>query len=155
MQNPFGAAKPRESVLANRAGKKEEDILKEEVLKEKLQVWHLRSSVCARAESPTRSANKTIHLMPLHQLHQIHAATNIAPTTQLRLTPDQIEAKTALESAVEDVKQELAAESDDQKKDALAAELKEKETKLDTLMVEFEASTEHSMSCHACIACLM
>ena len=40
LQNPFGAAKPRESVLANRAGKKEEDILKEEVLKEKLQVQH-------------------------------------------------------------------------------------------------------------------
>ena len=72
---------------------------------------------------------------------------DIAPTMQLRLTPDQIEAKTALESAVEDVKQELAAESDDQKKDALAAELKEKETKLDTLMVEFEVRNEHSMSC--------
>ena len=97
---------------------------------------------------------KPIHLMPLHQLHQIHATVDIAPTMQLRLTPDQIEAKTALESAVEDVKQELAAESDDQKKDALAAELKEKETKLDTLMVEFEVSTEHSMSCHACMASL-
>ncbi|CAL5225429.1 g8245 [Coccomyxa viridis] len=91
--NPFGAAKPRESVLANRAGKKEEDILKEEVLKEKL---------------------------------------------QLRLTPEQLDAKTALESAVEDVKQELAAENDDSKKDALTTELKEKETKLDTLMAEFE-----------------
>lgn len=38
LQNPFGAAKPRESILANRVGKKEEDILKEEVLKEKLAV---------------------------------------------------------------------------------------------------------------------
>ena len=38
MQNPFGAAKPREAVLATRVGKKEEDILKEEVLKEKLAV---------------------------------------------------------------------------------------------------------------------
>ena len=38
LQNPFGAAKPREAVLANRVGKKEEEILKEEVLKEKLQV---------------------------------------------------------------------------------------------------------------------
>ena len=77
------------------------------------------------------------------------------PAMQLRLSPDQIEAKTTLESAVEEVKQELAAESDDQKKDALAAELKEKETKLDTLMVEFEVSTEHSVSCHACMTCLM
>jgi hypothetical protein len=38
LQNPFGAAKPREAVLATRVGKKEEDILKEEVLKEKLAV---------------------------------------------------------------------------------------------------------------------
>ena len=74
---------------------------------------------------------------------------------QLRLSPDQIEAKTALETAIEEVKQELAAESDDQKKDALTAELKEKETKLDTLMVEFEVSTEQSMASHACMACLM
>ena len=36
------------------------------------------------------------------------------------------------------MKQELAAESDEQKKDALTAELKEKETKLDTLMAAFE-----------------
>ena len=77
------------------------------------------------------------------------------PATQLRLSPDQIEAKTALESAVEEVKQELAAEPDDQKKDALAAELKEKEAKLDTLMVEFEVSTGHLISCHTCKACLM
>lgn len=38
LQNPFGAAKPREAVLATRVGKKEEEILKEEVLKEKLAV---------------------------------------------------------------------------------------------------------------------
>lgn len=38
LQNPFGAAKPREAILATRVGKKEEDILKEEVLKEKLAV---------------------------------------------------------------------------------------------------------------------
>ena len=57
---------------------------------------------------------------------------------QLRLSPEQLDAKTALESAVEEVKQELAAESDDTKKDALTTELKEKESKLDTLMAEFE-----------------
>ena len=38
-QNPFGAAKPREAVLAQRTGVKEEDILKADVQKEKL---HLR-----------------------------------------------------------------------------------------------------------------
>ena len=59
---------------------------------------------------------------------------------QLRLSPDQLEAKTALESAVEEVKQELVAESDDQKKDALKVELKEREAKLDTLLAEFEVT---------------
>ena len=37
-QNPFGAAKPREAVLANRSGKSEREILLEEVQKEKLKV---------------------------------------------------------------------------------------------------------------------
>ena len=59
---------------------------------------------------------------------------------QLRLSPDQLDAKTALESAVEEVKQELVAESDDQKKDALKVELKEREAKLDTLLAEFEVT---------------
>ena len=39
IQSPFGAAKPREVIIATREGKSEEDILKEEVKKEKL---HLR-----------------------------------------------------------------------------------------------------------------
>lgn len=34
--NPFGAAKPRETVLAAKSGKKEEDILKEELEKDKI-----------------------------------------------------------------------------------------------------------------------
>lgn len=36
--SPFGAAKPREAILAARTGKKEEDILKEEASKERLHV---------------------------------------------------------------------------------------------------------------------
>ncbi len=36
--NVFGDAKPREVVIADRVGKSEEDILKEEVKKEKLHV---------------------------------------------------------------------------------------------------------------------
>ncbi|PRW56023.1 type II cytoskeletal 2 epidermal [Chlorella sorokiniana] len=39
--NPFGAAKPREAVIAEKLGKTEEEVLKEEVSKEKL---HLRLS---------------------------------------------------------------------------------------------------------------
>lgn len=38
LQNPFGQAKPRESILAGRSGKKEEDILKDELSKDRLRV---------------------------------------------------------------------------------------------------------------------
>jgi len=38
VQNPFGAAKPREAVLADKLGLKEEDVLKKEVLKERVKV---------------------------------------------------------------------------------------------------------------------
>jgi hypothetical protein len=38
MQSPFGAAKPRELVIAVREGKSEEDILRDEVKKERLHV---------------------------------------------------------------------------------------------------------------------
>jgi hypothetical protein len=38
LQNPFGAAKPRETVIAAKMGKTEEEVLKEEVSKEKLHV---------------------------------------------------------------------------------------------------------------------
>ena len=54
LQNPFGAAKPREAVLATRVGKKEEDILKEEVLKEKLAV---SPSLCQESPCPTCAAS--------------------------------------------------------------------------------------------------
>lgn len=43
-QNPFGAAKPREAVIAEKLGKTEEEVLKEEVSKEKLHV----SGACTR-----------------------------------------------------------------------------------------------------------
>lgn len=38
VQNPFGSAKPRETVLAAKQGKKEEDILREELIKDKINV---------------------------------------------------------------------------------------------------------------------
>ncbi len=45
-QNPFGAAKPRETVLAAKLGKKEEDILKEELNKDKINVRILKACFC-------------------------------------------------------------------------------------------------------------
>ena len=43
LQNPFGAAKPREAVIAAKLGKTEEEVLKEEVSKEKLHVSDWRN----------------------------------------------------------------------------------------------------------------
>ena len=48
LQSPFGAAKPRERVIAERAGKSEEDVLKEEVQKEKI---HVSLHGCAARQS--------------------------------------------------------------------------------------------------------
>jgi hypothetical protein len=52
-KNPFGAAKPREAVLAEKSGKKEEDILKEEVTKDKL---HLRLERAEREQKEAAEA---------------------------------------------------------------------------------------------------
>lgn len=57
---------------------------------------------------------------------------------QLRLSPDQVEAKKALEAAVSEVKEEIEGEQDAEKKELLAVELKDREQKLDDLMTEFE-----------------
>lgn len=45
LQNPFGSAKPRETVLAAKLGKKEEDILKEELSKDRINVNTLLDSI--------------------------------------------------------------------------------------------------------------
>ena len=69
--------------------------------------------------------------------------------SQLRLTPDQLEAKRALEAAVEEVKQDLEVEEDADKKDALKTELKDREMKLEGLMEQFEVRTcDYARSCH-------
>ena len=65
---------------------------------------------------------------------------------QLRLTPDQVEAKRALEAAVEEVKEELTLEDDASKKDELTVELKEREAKLDSLIQSFEVPGDDAPS---------
>jgi hypothetical protein len=52
-KSPFGAAKPREVVIATRVGKTEEDVLKEEVKKEKL---HLRLNPAQLEERKSHEA---------------------------------------------------------------------------------------------------
>lgn len=53
VQNPFGDAKPREQVIAQRVGTTEEDVLKEEVKKEKL---HLRLNATQLEEKKSYEA---------------------------------------------------------------------------------------------------
>ena len=69
---------------------------------------------------------------------QVHLSNRCVSFAQLRLTPDQLESKRALEAAVQEVKDELEVEEDASKKDALNVELKEREGKLDGLMESFE-----------------
>ena len=52
-RSPFGSARPRESVIASRVGKSEEDILKEEVQKDKL---HLRLNAKQNEERKAHEA---------------------------------------------------------------------------------------------------
>jgi hypothetical protein len=66
---------------------------------------------------------------------------------QLRLSPDQVEAKKALEGAVEEVKLELEAEQDADKKELLTVELKDREAKLDDLMKHFEVRFAACVNC--------
>ena len=50
MQSVFGAARPRETIIAARVGKTEEEILKEEVQKEKIKVReHVPPGFCLSA----------------------------------------------------------------------------------------------------------
>ncbi|DBA99618.1 hypothetical protein WJX82_004102 [Trebouxia sp. C0006] len=91
--NPFGSAKPRETVLAAKLGKKEEDILKEELIKDKI---------------------------------------------NLRLTPEQNDEKREAELAVKEVEDELQAETDESKHDALKAEVAGRKEKLTTLIEGFQ-----------------
>jgi hypothetical protein len=67
MQSLFGAAKPRELVIAQRVGKSEEEILKEEVQKDKL---HVRAPFWEPGNTPNASGVRSMrnncgdHLLP-------------------------------------------------------------------------------------------
>ena len=57
---------------------------------------------------------------------------------QLRLTPDQNDEKQAAELAVKEAQDELEAETETEKKDALKKEIAERQEKLTTLVAGFE-----------------
>ena len=56
------------------------------------------------------------------------------PRTQLRLTPQQAQEKEGIEESLEELKEALKLEEDDEKKAALEEELKTGQGKLDSLM---------------------
>lgn len=60
---------------------------------------------------------------------------------QLRLTPEQNDEKREAESAVKEVEDELQAETDEAKHDALKTEVAERKDKLATLIDGFQVST--------------
>lgn len=109
-QSPFGNAKPREAVIASRVGKSEEEILKEEVLKEKLHV-RMRLAQGGRAGGCCeRSCSHGVSPAPAISSPLPH------PCMQLRLSPEQIEEKKAGEAAVKEIEDQLALEEDDSKR---------------------------------------
>ncbi|WPT13780.1 hypothetical protein PSENEW3_00001619 [Picochlorum sp. SENEW3] len=115
----FGDAKPREVVIADRVGKSEEDILKEEVQKEKLHV-------CVVVVRTTGSIEGShLYIVGL----------------QLRLTPAQHEEKKSHEAAVKEIEDQIEKESDEKKKDLLRVELRARVETLDVLMERFVAMT--------------
>lgn len=118
----FGDAKPREVVIADRVGKSEEDVLKEEVQKEKLHVcvvvWWFQ--------------------------HETLIGTHVCMYVlglQLRLTPAQHEEKKSHEAAVKEIEEQIEKESDEKKKDLLRVELRARVETLDALMERFVAMT--------------
>lgn len=94
--NPFGAAKPREAVLATRSGKTEDEILKEELSKDKL---------------------------------------------KLRLTSQQAEEKEGIEASIEELKEGLKLEEDEEKKVGIQQQLDAGQQKLDALMEDIKKLT--------------
>lgn len=120
VQNPFGAAKPRETVLAAKLGKKEEDILKEELSKDRINVRYYFST-----------QSYLVIRLPQHQVRAF---------VQLRLDPEQNDQKRAAEEAVKEVEDELEAETDESKLEALKAEVAGRKEKLSTLIDGFQVS---------------
>lgn len=57
---------------------------------------------------------------------------------QLRLTPEQNDQKQAAELAVKEAQDELEAETETEKKDALKAEIADRQEKLTSLVTGFE-----------------
>ena len=72
---------------------------------------------------------------------------------QLRLTPEQNDAKRDAEQAVKEVEDEVLAETDESKQEGLKAELASRKEKLSSLMDGFQVSINHLLELCSLGAC--
>lgn len=160
MQSPFGAAKPRESVLATRLGKDERTVLQEELKKDRINVcpplqvlgnissvhllalaryllvcpqWKFLMASTPAALSPA-SDRYSRHKM------QVSAAIDLfnVGAVQLRLKPEQVEQREQAEAGIQEIRTELESEEDPEKHTALREELTSREEKLEALLDSFQ-----------------
>lgn len=153
-QNPFGAAKPREAVIAQKTGKTEEEVLKEEVSKEKLHVsagagvapppGRRLGHVPSTAEVQRACMRPLLQPAPMPWLPPVARPSHARPAcppaapAQLRLSGAQLEEKRQAEAAIEEIKEVMGLEEAGSAKHAeLATELAGRQQKLDDLMEEF------------------
>jgi len=161
VQSPFGAAKPRELVIATREGKSEEDILRDEVKKERLHVssWlciMLKESIIRPCYFYTvyetkivsfRDHFKSMPFAPSCRFPLTHYLIYYVYILQLRLNASQLEEKRAHEAAVKEIQEQVEAEEDVTKKEVLRVELATREAKLTSLTERFAKTTlEAAMS---------
>lgn len=133
--NPFGTARPREAILAEKLGKSEEELLAEEARKQRLhlrlnaqQVEEKRAAEAAIAEASPGLLRLPTPPAPLKSRAGLSAAAPAPLDSDLLLR--HLQAKAALEG-----------EADAAKRPGLEADLRARESALEDLMAKFEAMT--------------
>ena len=128
--NPFGSAKPRESVLATRSGKSEQEILAEE-------------------------AKKGLKVRIICEEHRVGVALLLSGQVtiwrcvpQLRLNGEQRQQKEAAEAAVADLEEQAALEADPDVKAGLEEQIAAGKASLDDLMEAFAVSAFVALCWH-------
>ena len=86
----------------------------------------------------------------MHRLKRLQRYIN-AFLVQLRLTPEQNDEKRAAELAVKEVEDELEAETDDSKQEALKAEVAGRKDKLSSLMDGFQVNVSYTYATLHCL----
>ncbi len=120
-------------MLAHRSGKKEEDILKEDLAKEKVHVSRTNSTVfLISLLCSARGLDKCAE-----QIIGVLLCDMVLWLSQLRLTKEQQAEKEDAEGALEELQTELATETDPEKKKALEESLEAQKEKMAAMMDGF------------------